>query len=266
MVKKFFKKKYIISLLFIIVFLGCSGQKTTIKIPKPESEPEALPMQGEPLGVAGIRFDVTGDGHDDLCSSKMFGSGMVQVITYVYDEYNDEEYVLNSFTSKDEYGYDYSVLGVEDDTILVAEQRFYPAATATKFGTLAIENEKLIFVPFEEDSPMIEKAKKVCETKEKTYFKLFDIEESGQVTLDYFWRDLDRDNSLEDIEKEIGEHTGMDGGKYVWNLEGGAKAKVKFSDDNQIIEWIFFEGVDGYSSLVYDRVSHTAAKDSKGEE
>ena len=88
-------------------------------------------------------FDVTGDGCVDLCTTRMFGSGMVRIQMVVYDPLARERYIL------DGYNYYYGISGIEDGRLVVFEEGPYgygDPLTKT-FGTAILEEGRLVFVP-----------------------------------------------------------------------------------------------------------------------
>ena len=81
--------------------------------------------------------DVNEDGHDDLCTSLTYGSGIVRTSVIVYDAYNKEFYKTDDL-------YDYHcIVGVDDDgRLIVNEDR-------ERNGTVVIEDGVLVFVPYD---------------------------------------------------------------------------------------------------------------------
>ena len=92
-----------------------------------------------------ILCDVTGDGNWDLCECFMTGSGMVRTICTVYDPIAHKSYCL------DGYNYSYGIRCVKDGHLVVVESGPYgygdPIVETT--GTIAIEDDLLVFVPDE---------------------------------------------------------------------------------------------------------------------
>ena len=88
-------------------------------------------------------FDVTGDGCVDLCSGRMFGSGMVRLEVVVYDPISRDRYIL------DGYNYDYYVRDVSADRLVVVERgpNGYGDPIKEKTGTIVLEEGHLVFVP-----------------------------------------------------------------------------------------------------------------------
>ena len=87
-------------------------------------------------------FDVTGDGCVDLCTERMFGSGMVRIQLSVYDPLNQKTYILD--------GYDYYFLldSVTDGRIIINKKGPYgygEPVTVTR-GTVILDNNRLLFV------------------------------------------------------------------------------------------------------------------------
>ena len=91
-------------------------------------------------------FDVTGDGCVDLCTTRMFGSGMVRIQLVVYDPLARKRYIL------DGYNYDYVVRGVEDDRLVVMKRgpNGYGDPITETYGTVVLEDGHLVFA---EDEP-----------------------------------------------------------------------------------------------------------------
>lgn len=87
--------------------------------------------------------DVTGDGCVDLCTCKMYGSGMVRTHTIVFDPLNHERYLL------DGYNYDYVIDGVTDGRLVVVKRGHngYGDPITETCGTAVLEDGQLIFVP-----------------------------------------------------------------------------------------------------------------------
>lgn len=87
-------------------------------------------------------FDVTGDGCVDLCTERMFGSGMVRIQLSVYDPLNQETYILDGYD-------DYFLLdSVTDGRIIINKNGPYgygEPLTDTR-GTVILDNGRLIFV------------------------------------------------------------------------------------------------------------------------
>ena len=87
-------------------------------------------------------FDVTGDGCVDLCTERMFGSGMVRIQLSVYDPLNQETYILDGYD-------DYFLLdSITDGRINIIKNGPYgygEPLTDTR-GTVIMENGRLVFV------------------------------------------------------------------------------------------------------------------------
>ena len=88
-------------------------------------------------------FDVTGDGCADLCKCITWGSGMVRTDLVVYDPLEKKLYVL------DGYNYNYLIDHVEEDRIVIAMDGpyGYKEPLVKTFGTVKIEEGRLVFVP-----------------------------------------------------------------------------------------------------------------------
>ncbi|MCR5566360.1 MAG: hypothetical protein K6F61_05875 [Clostridiales bacterium] len=92
-----------------------------------------------------IFFDVTGDGCMDLCTQRVFGSGMTRVEAVVFDPLAHERYIL------DGYDYFYFIEGVSDGRFVVVEcgPYGYGEPLTDTWGTVAFEDGRLVFVPDE---------------------------------------------------------------------------------------------------------------------
>ena len=87
-------------------------------------------------------FDVTGDGCVDLCTERLFGSGMVRIQLSVYDPLNQKTYILD--------GYDHYFLldSITDGRIIINKKGPYgygEPITDTR-GTVILDNNRLLFV------------------------------------------------------------------------------------------------------------------------
>jgi hypothetical protein len=83
--------------------------------------------------------DINKDGHPDLCSTVITGSGIISSLIVVYDVYNDHGYILN-----DRMTYDYQILGNSENDIAIERQEY--GGTQKTYGTLSIQDGELIFV------------------------------------------------------------------------------------------------------------------------
>ena len=88
-------------------------------------------------------FDITGDGCPELFKCVTWGSGMVRTDLIVYDPVQEELYVL------DGYNYDYLIDRVEEDRIVIIEKgpNGYNDPVTETYGTVKLENRKLVFIP-----------------------------------------------------------------------------------------------------------------------
>ncbi len=83
--------------------------------------------------------DINKDGHAELCSTVITGSGIISSLIVVYDMHNDKGYMLN-----DRLTYDYSIIGASEDDIAIL-RKDYPDGNES-YGTLSIEGDELVFV------------------------------------------------------------------------------------------------------------------------
>lgn len=92
-------------------------------------------------------FDITGDGSPDLFTNETWGSGMVRTDLIVYDPVEENLYIL------DGYDYDYLIENVEKDRIVIVEEgpHGYGDPVAKTYGTVKLENGKLVFIPDSEE-------------------------------------------------------------------------------------------------------------------
>lgn len=85
------------------------------------------------------KFDVTGDGYDDLLRFPFFGSGQPRQSVSVYDPVNHVGYFLDGFQ------YSYSLESCTEDELLIRKYR-YSDEKKSPIGTLVIEDDKLLWV------------------------------------------------------------------------------------------------------------------------
>ena len=92
-------------------------------------------------------FDITGDGCPEMFKCVTWGSGMVRTDLIVYDPARDELYVL------DGYNYDYLIDRVTEDRIVIIEKgpNGYNDPVTETYGTVKLENRKLVFIPDTEE-------------------------------------------------------------------------------------------------------------------
>ena len=113
---------------------------------------EELPPSAR-LSFAGLSqpdialYDITGDGSPDLFANETWGSGMVRTDLVVYDPVGENVYVL------DGYNYDYLIDKVEKDRIVIVEDgpHGYGDPVTKTYGTVKLENGKLVFIPDSEE-------------------------------------------------------------------------------------------------------------------
>ena len=97
-----------------------------------------------------FEYDVTGDGNLDLCTDVYFGSGMPRSDVVVYDVVNDKYYSWDGMDIHNRYGYDYYVMGIEEDLLIVIEKS--GEKKGPTFGEISIENGNKLFIPFDKGS------------------------------------------------------------------------------------------------------------------
>ena len=146
--------------------------------------------------------DVTGDGYDDFCTCRMYGSGMVRIQCVVYDARIHDSYVL------DGYNYDYSIVEVKDGKLILEESgpNGYGDPIIKTVGTAEIEDGQLVFVKemserdirdlgdFSEDW-VEEKLKevKITSAEEIEYVRWVDDEKNAlQIGIRFEWPSEDR--------------------------------------------------------------------------
>ena len=110
-------------------------------------------------------YDVNGDGNDEMLGGCMRGSGMVHTDVYVYDAYNDKMYVMDFYKMHEEYGYDYHILSVEDEGVIIMEKHYYPKEYYPMYGYLTLENDKAGIEFFEQGSAEYEYADELYKEK-----------------------------------------------------------------------------------------------------
>lgn len=86
-----------------------------------------------------VECDINKDGHPELCTTVVTGSGTVSSLIVVYDVYNDQGYMLNDRTV-----YDYRILGNTADVIAIERTTY--GENKKSYGTLVIQDGELIFV------------------------------------------------------------------------------------------------------------------------
>ena len=90
-----------------------------------------------------VEFDVTGDGHDDYCSTVITGSGIVSSLIAVYDVQNQKGYLLNERQT-----YDYALEGIEEGALVVKRREWGKEKEIR--GHLLFEEDALIFAEITE--------------------------------------------------------------------------------------------------------------------
>ena len=92
-------------------------------------------------------YDITGDGSPDLFTNDTWGSGMVRTDLIVYDPVEENLYVL------DGYNDDYLIDTVEKGRIVIVEEgpHGYGDPVTKTYGTVILENGKLVFIPDAEE-------------------------------------------------------------------------------------------------------------------
>lgn len=92
-------------------------------------------------------FDITGDGSPELFTNETWGSGMVRTDLIVYDPVGENLYVL------DGYNYDYLIDRVEKGRIVIVKEgpHGYGDPVRKTYGTVKVENGKLVFIPDAEE-------------------------------------------------------------------------------------------------------------------
>ena len=84
------------------------------------------------------RYDVTGDGCEDLVRLLAYGSGMYRVSISVYDPVEHKGYILDS------YNYSYKIESCDEEGIVVI--KYEPRKKEEIKGTVIIENDQLVFI------------------------------------------------------------------------------------------------------------------------
>ena len=136
-------------------------------------------------------FDVTGDGCVDLCTGRMFGSGMVRLETVVYDPVARKSYIL------DGYNYDFLIGGVSEGRLVIVKKgpNGYGDPVAETRGTVLLAGERLIFMadhqpvvlgteePFDVSLAAVPSGEAV-RTAEKFAVEYLDVKYFNEVTVD----------------------------------------------------------------------------------
>ena len=85
-----------------------------------------------------IKYDVTGDGCEDLVRCLSYGSGMPRVSISVYDPADHKGYILDS------YNFSYRIESCDEDELVVI--KYEPRKNIEITGTVIVENDELVFV------------------------------------------------------------------------------------------------------------------------
>lgn len=84
------------------------------------------------------KYDVTGDGCEDLVRCLSYGSGMPRVSISVYDPADHKGYILDS------YNFSYRIESCDEDELVVI--KYEPRKNIEITGTVIVENDELVFV------------------------------------------------------------------------------------------------------------------------
>ena len=84
------------------------------------------------------KYDVTGDGCEDLVRCLSYGSGMPRVSISIYDPVGHKGYILDS------YNFSYRIESCDEDELVVI--KYEPRENSEIPGTVIIENDELVFV------------------------------------------------------------------------------------------------------------------------
>ena len=84
------------------------------------------------------KYDVTGDGCEDLVRCLSYGSGMPRVSISVYDPAYHKGYILDS------YNFSYRIESCDEDELVVI--KYEPRKNIEITGTVIVENDELVFV------------------------------------------------------------------------------------------------------------------------
>ena len=84
------------------------------------------------------KYDVTGDGCEDLVRCLSYGSGMPRVSISVYDPADHKGYILDS------YNFSYRIESCDEDGLVVI--KYEPRKNIEITGTVIVENDELVFV------------------------------------------------------------------------------------------------------------------------
>ena len=107
----------------------------------PEDRGSGFPVS-QKSRPAWLWFDLTGDGCVDLCTGRMFGSGMVRIQMVVYDPLSCKKFVL------DGYNYNYLVDSVSEGRLIVMKEgpHGYGEPVTETRGTAVLDHGSLVFV------------------------------------------------------------------------------------------------------------------------
>lgn len=90
------------------------------------------------------RYDITGDGYDDLYTVATGGSGIVRDEIFVYDPVNRKVYAVTS--ADEELFYSYRIEEAGTDGLVVVRSRLDLSSNVEEFGKLKFEDDSIVFV------------------------------------------------------------------------------------------------------------------------
>lgn len=91
------------------------------------------------------RYDVTGDGYDDLYAGYLWGSGMPRDVLTFYDPVNHQVYNVHEADDESAFPYDYHVVSCDDKGLTVSRNPFNDHEEVV-LGTVKLIDGEVIFV------------------------------------------------------------------------------------------------------------------------
>lgn len=148
MLKKF--GEIVCCMCLVIALVGCTNKSDEIKVDDKQAEiefdeyitslklPSYLGVSSDTAERESLKFDVTGDGQDDLIRFLQYGSGMPRISVSVYDPVNHVGYLLDSFN------YSYSLESCTEKELVICKYE-YGDKENSSLGTIVIDDGRLLW-------------------------------------------------------------------------------------------------------------------------
>lgn len=205
-------------------FLDANGKEVVIDYEEAEKDfrkqvaDAGIPAFYGYLYSDSYRYDVTGDGIDDICICISFGSGMVRDCIVVYDPVADRTYML------DGYSISYHIEKCDENGLVVSS-----IGHNISEGTVVLKDDVLFFVPdkdFEFEAIRVHGLPAIyCE-----------VTRASDYSLEYF-KNIDETYTESQIIADVGEPNGSSGiGNQTeyWEVDEGFVV-ITFTNDDETI-------------------------------